>query len=72
MRHSATKRRSRLKQFAVGYYLEEGFSIGVNATSAEEAETIVRNRLDDERCELAGSERVHYDDGITDAEEVRS
>ena len=64
MTNCKTKRRSRLKTYNVGYYLEQGFSINIKARSAEHAERIVRKRLDDEACELTGSERVHYDDGI--------
>lgn len=66
------KPRVKLKTFDVGYYLEQGFTISVKAGSAENAERIVRKRLDDASDELAGSERVHYDDGITGASEVHS
>ena len=59
-----TKRRTRLKTYNVGYYLEEGFCIEVKARSADDAERIVRKHLDDEACEFPGSTRVHYDDGI--------
>ena len=66
------KPRVKLKTFDVGYYLEQGFTISVKAGSAENAERIVRKRLDDANDELVGSERVHYDDGITGASEARS
>ena len=67
------KRRTRLKTYNVGYYLEQGFAINVKAKSASDAERIVRKRLDDETYELTGSERVHYDDGIIiGSSEVRS
>jgi hypothetical protein len=66
------KPRVKLKTFDVGYYMEQGFTISVKAASAENAERIVRKRLDDANDKLAGSERVHYDDGITGAQEVRS
>jgi hypothetical protein len=65
------KPRAKLTTYDVGYYLEQGFTISVKASSAENAERIVRKRLDDASDELAGSERVHYDDGITGADEVR-
>ena len=66
------KRRTRLKTYNVGYYLEQGFAINVKAQSADDAERIIRKRLDDECCELPGSTRVHYDDGMVGAEEVCS
>ena len=66
------KRRTRQQTYCVGYYLEEGFTINVEAKSAADAERIIRKRLDEECGELSGSTRVHYDDGITDADEVRS
>jgi hypothetical protein len=65
------KPRAKLTTYDVGYYLEQGFTISVKASSAENAERIVRKRLDDTSDELTGSERVHYDDGITGATEVR-
>ena len=67
-----TKLRTRLKTFNVGYYLEEGFIINVKAKSEDDAERIVQKRLDDECGERSGSTRVHYDDGIVEAEEVCS
>ena len=66
------KPRTKLKTYDVGYYLEQGFTISVRGCSAANAERIVRRRLDDANDELPGSERVHYDDGIVGAEEVRS
>jgi hypothetical protein len=65
------KPRAKLKTYDVGYYLEQGFTISVKACSADNAERIVRKRLDDANDKLPGSERVHYDDGITGADEVR-
>lgn len=58
------------KTFDVAYYLEQGFTVRVDAISAEDAEDIIRQRLADASGELAGSTRVHYDDGIVGAEEV--
>ena len=66
------KRRTRLKTYSVGYYLEEGYCIDVKAKSADDAGRIIRNRLDDECGELSGSTRVHYDDGMVGAAEVQS
>jgi hypothetical protein len=64
--------RATTKTYRVGYYLEQGFAINVQARSVKDAERIIRTRLDDECGELEGSERVHYDDGIVGADEVRS
>ena len=71
---TATTRKSRpkLKTFEVGCYLEQGFTITVKAASAENAERIVRRRLDEASDELPGSERVHYADDLTGADEVTS
>lgn len=66
------QRRSGLRTFCVGYYLEEGFKITVKANSAAAAERLVARRLDDEAGELDGSTRVHFFGDVTHAEEVRS
>lgn len=60
------------KTYRVGYYLEQGFAITVKAKSADDAERIIRKRLRDQCGELKGSTRVHYDDGLTGADAVRS
>lgn len=72
MTKCSTRSRPRLRCFRVGYYLEQGFVVTVRARSAADAARIVRNRLDAECGEIAGSERVHYDDGITGTGEVQS
>ena len=72
MTKCSTSRRPRLRCFSVGYYLEQGFVLTVRARSGADAERIVRNRLDAECGEVAGSERVLYDDGITGTSEVQS
>ena len=64
--------RNKTKSYRVGYYLEQGFAITVQAKSADDAERIIRKRLRDECGELQGSTRVHYDDGLTGADEVQS
>lgn len=63
-----------LKTFDVAYCVEQGFSIPVRATSADEAEDIIKERLDEECDVLPGSTRVHYDGFIACAHEreVRS
>jgi hypothetical protein len=66
----ATKQHTKLKTYSVGYALEEGFRITVAARSVSDAERIVLERLDEEGGELQGSERIHYDDCITDVEEI--
>ena len=70
-----TKKRAssaKLKTFAVGYYLEQGFTVLVKAASAEDAESNVRRRLDEAADELPRSERVHCDYNTVSVEEVRS
>jgi hypothetical protein len=64
--------RVRLTTFDVGYYLEQGFTISVRASSAAKAERLVRKMLDEGRGQLEGSTRVHYADGIVGAHEVLS
>ena len=66
------KKRTRLKSFRVGYFLEQGFAINVRAKSTADAERIVENLLAQDHDELPGSERVHCDYGVVDVEAVRS
>lgn len=64
----------KLKTFDVAYCVEQGFSIEVQAASADEAERIIEERLEEECDVLPGSTRVHYD-GFTASSyerEVRS
>jgi hypothetical protein len=61
----------KFKTYIVSYSLDEGFLITVKAASAENAERIVRKRLDEFSAELPGSERVHYDDCVNGADEVQ-
>lgn len=72
MKHATTHKRQPLKRYAVAYYIEQGFTIIVNAASATNAKRIVINRLNDICDVLEGSTRVHYDGLTLDAEEVRS
>jgi hypothetical protein len=65
------KPRTKLKTFEVTYCVEQGFSIIVKAKSAELAEEIVEQRLDDECDVLEGSVRVHYDGFIASSSEVK-
>ena len=60
----------KLKAFTVGYCVEQGFSINVKATSKDDAERIVKERLDEECDVLEGSTRVHYDGFTACASEV--
>ena len=71
MKSNTQSKRAKLKTFDVAYYLEQGFSISVKSSSAQNAERIVRRRLNDAMCELSGSERVHYNDDIVGVEEVK-
>lgn len=57
---TTTKRRL----YQVAYYLEQGFSIEVEARSPAHAEELVKARLEECQAPLPHSERVHYDDGI--------
>jgi hypothetical protein len=66
------KSRVKLKDFEVAYCVEQGFAITVKAHSADEAESVVERRLDDEMDVLNGSRRVHYDGFTVSAEEVPS
>ncbi len=72
MKHASTNKRQPLKRYAVGYCIEQGFTIIVNAASATNAKRIVRHRLNEVCDVLEGSTRVHYDGLTLDAEEVRS
>ena len=60
------------KLFAVTYCVEQGYTIAVQAASPEDAERIVRQRLDDEVDVLDGSTRVHHVHDTVSVEEVRS
>ncbi len=64
------RKRGALKAFEVAYSVEQGFTIIIQAKTAEEAEDIVTTRLDDECDVLEGSERVHYDGFVARASEV--
>ena len=55
---------SKTRTYTVSYYTECGYAISVEARSPAHAEKIIRARLDDEKDQLEGSQRVHYDDGI--------
>lgn len=56
---------SKLRTYSVGYWVEQGYAITVEAKSAKHAERIVRQRLDDHIDRLPKSERVHHDDGVS-------
>ena len=60
------------KLFAVTYCVEQGYTITVQARWPEDAERIVRQRLDDEMDVLDGSTRVHHVHDTVSVEEVRS
>ena len=60
------------KTYEVLYFLEQGFSVTIEATSEKSAEHIVRNMLDKRQDVLAGSTRGHYDAGIIQCQGVRS
>jgi hypothetical protein len=68
---STSNRNLKLKAYEVSYCVEQGFAIIVHAKSADDAECIVKERLDDEMDVLDGSRRVHYDGYTVDAKEVR-
>lgn len=61
-----------LKTFSVSYCVEQGYVIVVPATTPEEAERIVQQRLDDQCDVLDGSTRVHHGHFVNEVEEVRS
>ena len=60
------------KLFEVAYIVEQGYAITLQAPSPEDAERIVRERLDDEMDVLDGSTRVHHFHDTASVEEVRS
>ncbi len=62
--------RDALKSFKVTYALEQGFAVNIDAATAEDAEAAVRKRLDEEQSTLGGSERVHSEGIVIEAEEV--
>lgn len=70
MSDATKKTKPKLKTFTVGYCVEQGFSINVEATSKDDAERIVKERLDEECDVLEGSTRVHYDGFTACASEV--
>lgn len=61
-----------LQTFTVAYIVEQGYAIAVAAATPEDAERIVRTRLDDELDVLDGSTRVHHFHDTVSVEEVRS
>lgn len=62
--------RDALKPFKVTYATEQGFSVRIDAASAEDAELIIKQRLDNTREVLNYSERVHFEAIVVEAEEV--
>lgn len=62
--------RDGLKIFKVTYALEQGFAVDIEAASADDAEALVRKRLNDGHSVLDGSERVHSEGIVIEAEEV--
>ena len=62
--------RDALKPFIVTYATEQGFSVRVDAVTAEDAEVIVKQRLDDTCAVLIESKRVHFQTTVIEAEEV--
>lgn len=58
------------KLFQVVYCVEQGYAITVEAASAEDAEALIRKRLDDECDVLDGSHRVPHVHDTVSVEEV--
>jgi hypothetical protein len=58
------------KPFIVTYAIEQGFSVRVDAASGEDAELLIKQRLDDTCAVLDQSERVHFESTVIEAEEV--
>lgn len=69
MSNPTRKAKTKLKTFDVLYCVEQGFSIEAQARSDDEAERIIRDRLNEETDVLSGSTRVHYDGFTAGAEE---
>ena len=55
---------SKVRTYRVGYWIEQGYVLTVQARSQLHAERIVRCQLDIETDRLEDSERVHHADGI--------
>lgn len=62
--------RPTLKTYEVTYATEQGFTVKVEAATAEDAEADVRMRLADDHAVLGHSERCHFDSTVIDAKEV--
>lgn len=60
------------KLFEVAYIVEQGYALTVQADTADDAERMVRERLDDELDVLDGSIRVHHFHDTVSVGEVRS
>lgn len=62
--------RPEAKTFCVTYAVDQGFSVKVDAATAEDAEAIVKKDLDTDHCVLARSERGHFEGHVIDVVEV--
>lgn len=58
------------KLFEVTYCMEQGYAIRIEAGSAEEAEHMIEQRLDDKEDVLDGSTRVHHAHFVNTVEEL--
>lgn len=65
---SLTEQRQKL--FEVTYCVEQGYAIRIEASSPEEAEHIIEQRLDDKDGVLDGSTRVHHDHFVNTVEQL--
>jgi hypothetical protein len=55
-----------MPKYRVGYYVEEGYFVTVDAPSEEEAEDMVSDALNEGRIEELGvSDQVHGEHGVT-------
>lgn len=59
------------KKFSVTYAVEQGFTVVIDAATADDAEAIVEKRLSDDHMVLGHSERGHFDATVIGVEEVK-
>lgn len=63
---------TKLRTYRVGFWIEQGYAIMVEARSRHQAEQLVRKRLDDAIDRLNHSDRVHHDHGVFAVDLVRT
>jgi hypothetical protein len=62
--------RPALKTYEVLYAVEQGFTVSVDAATAEDAEARVKRQLDEDHAVVFGSKCGHFDGTVIQAKEV--